>query len=74
MPKAYAARRSTLDLIDRIRALDGVIRVLPFRHGRVTKVRVYLEPNGRSQDKVYTDFTLPEAREWLEAEQQPHAR
>jgi hypothetical protein len=72
MTRAYRPRASTVDLIRRIGVLDGVERVhsiAPSRgSGRPAGLRVYLTPR-REGDRTYTDFTLPEARAWLETEE-----
>ena len=72
MKKAYAARQSTINLVNEIRNLDGIERVTIIAprssawESRGTMLRVQTQSN--SPEKVYTDFTLPEARQWLASE------
>jgi hypothetical protein len=72
VPRAYAPRLSTLRLASRIRALPGIesVDILPPQTLRPrTLLRVTLEPQGMNVG-TYTDFTLPEARAWLESEEE----
>lgn len=67
MRKAFVPRHSTMVLARQIRNLDGIERVeIVPGYGRPTLMRVYTQSN--SLEKVYTDFTLTEARQWLASE------
>jgi len=73
VPRAYAPTLATLDLVRRIRAVDGIasVTIIPPQswNGRRTLLRVTLEPQGMNAG-TYTDFTLPEARAWLASEEE----
>ena len=79
MPRAYRARHTTLELVRRIRALDGIARVdiIPPRRGPwftdPTRLKVTLVPMGANPVGASTIFTLPEAREWLASEEKQNA-
>jgi hypothetical protein len=66
MTRAYSPRLSTVHLIADILTRPGVasVRTIPPHRGRPTRLRVTLDGTG----KVYADFTLPEARAWLDAD------
>lgn len=72
MTRAYAPRMSTVDLIAEILARPGVksARVIPpIRSAwttRPTRIRITLQ--SRFGSPIYDDFTLAEARAWLDAE------
>jgi len=73
MRRAYRPRQSTLDLRRRIAALDGVdsVTILAPHRGIIRTpagIRVYLTRRWPGE-RVYTDFTLAEARAWLAAEE-----
>lgn len=65
MPRAYHPRYSTVHLANDILRLDGITRVtlIPPDRRRPTMLRVYTEARGPVP--VWTNFTLPEAREFL---------
>jgi hypothetical protein len=73
MPRAYSPRLTTVWLAGDIRRRPGVskVSIIPPRRSvpiRPTLLRVTLEPQGMNPKEVYTDFTIPEARAWLECE------
>lgn len=73
MRRAYNPRRSTRELVRRIKALDGIARVdIIAPHHGVTitpaRIKVTLEPRGANPEGASTIFTLSEARAWLASE------
>jgi hypothetical protein len=74
MRRAYRPRPSTRELVRRIEALDGVFSagIIAPHHGVVVEpaqIIVNLESFDQEGKRVYTIFSLKQARQWVELEE-----
>jgi len=70
MRRAYRPRPATVDLIANLMALPGISRVHTIApthgtHPKPTMLRLVAEGRDGWGRPIYTDMTLPEAREYL---------